>query len=288
MPWMSLFVWLAATQVEANDDAWVHSTRPPYYFAVDVGDVDTVASWYQTVLGVHEVDDTSADDGRWRIANLANDDFRIELIWDRRSSTAEGARVRGFAKLGVTVADVRTVADRVRVANGERPRVLELEQHGIRLLQLRDPEGNTIQLHSPLEEPESDEAVLLQKHRDVLQYHIDNDLESWMEGEADDYISANGGELSYPTLDERRAGRGPYLKQTTFSEYRDLVEPVVRVSEDGTLGWVICQVQIMGERREENGEPRPVHSVWAWIELYAKQAGNWVRVGNVSNQKLDY
>ena len=26
-------------------------------------------------------------------------------------------------------------------------------------------------------------------------------------------------------------------------------------------------------------------SVWAWIELYEKQEGEWKRIGNVSNRK---
>jgi hypothetical protein len=43
--------------------------------------------------------------------------------------------------LGLAVAD----------ATGTRPLVLSFESHGIRLLQLEDPDGNTVQLFSPLE-----------------------------------------------------------------------------------------------------------------------------------------
>jgi hypothetical protein len=46
---------------------------------------------------------------------------------------------------------------------------------------------------------ESDESVLLQMHRDVLRYHVENDLDAWMETESENYVSANRGEISHPT-----------------------------------------------------------------------------------------
>jgi hypothetical protein len=127
---------------------------------------------------------------------------------------------------------------------------------------------------------QDDETTLLQMHRDVLRFHVENDLDSWMAAESDKYVSANRGEITHPTIEERRARLQPYLDATTFEVYRDLVEPIVRVSGDGTLGWVICQVEIVGTRGDEE-----FTSVWAWIELYAKEDGEWRRVGNVSNRR---
>ena len=287
MRWTALLLMLSLTEASA-DEPWVQNAEGPVYFAVDVSDIDAAAAWYWTLFGVDVIDDTTADDGRWRIANLGNDTFAIELIWDRRSSAADdGARHHGFRKLGIGVSDVRAVADRVEATTGERPRIVEFERHGLRLLQLHDPDGNTIQLQSPLEDTESDEAILLRMHRDVIRFHLDNDVESWLASEGDDYVSANGGGITFPTLEERRAQRGPYLARTTFTEYRDLVDPVIRVSDDGTLGWVICQVQMAGTQRGEDGDAVPIGSVWAWIELYEKHDGAWRLIGNVSNRRGD-
>lgn len=127
---------------------------------------------------------------------------------------------------------------------------------------------------------QSDEEVLLQMHLDVLRYHIENDLDSWLATDSEDYVSANRGVISRPTIEEKRQRLQPYLDATEFSYYRDVVDPVVRVSEDGTLGWVICQVELAGVSDGEEFE-----SAWAWIELYAKEDGEWRRVGNVSNRK---
>ncbi len=267
----------------ATSDTLVQQPAAPFYFAVDVGDIDLVRPWYEQTFGVTLIDDSIADDGRWRIANLGNDQFAIELIFDRRSTEpADGVRVRGFAKLGVSVPDVELVADRVEAAGGERPRVLDFEEHGIRLVQLKDPEGNTIQLHSPLEPTESDQDILLRMHRNVLRYHVENDLDAWMADESEDHVIAGRGEISHPTTAERRARVKPYLDCTTFSVYRDLVDPIVQVSDDGSLGWVICQVEVEGECEGES-----FRDVWVWIELYEKREGRWLRVGNVSSAKPD-
>jgi predicted enzyme related to lactoylglutathione lyase len=155
----SLLILLLATPAAAGDQPWVRSVQAPVYFAVDVGDVDAAVAWYGKVFGVRLLDDTTAEDGRWRIANMRNDSLSIEIIFDRRSKApGKEERYRGFAKTGVAVPDVSAVADRVEKATGTRPRVIDFAKHGIRLIQLRDPENNVVQLHSPLKAPEADRS----------------------------------------------------------------------------------------------------------------------------------
>ena len=126
------------------------AAQRPYYFAVSVEDVDRAAVWYEKTFDLKRLDDTTADDGRWRIVNLRNDELFVEIIFDRRHG--ESARDRGIAKVGFSVADVEIVADRVAKRTGERPEIVTSKQHGIQILQLRDPEGNVIQLSSAIAE----------------------------------------------------------------------------------------------------------------------------------------
>jgi len=136
----------------ANAKPWISEMESPQYLAVDVRDVDAAIEWYTKAFGVRIIDDSRAEDGRWRIANLRNDFLMLELIWDRRTvESAPEARHHGFAKVGFFVPDVNQVADNVRETTGERPRVLDFEEHGVRLIQLRDPEDNLIQIQSKLE-----------------------------------------------------------------------------------------------------------------------------------------
>jgi hypothetical protein len=130
-----------------------------------------------------------------------------------------------------------------------------------------------------------DVAALLALHEGALAAHRDGDVDALVAPESDDYVMGNRGELFFPSKDERVAQLGPYLAQTRFTTYRDLVPPVVRVSTDGTLGWVVCQVRIEGTRTMPSGDAHPVDSTWTWVELYEKRGGRWVRTGNVSTMK---
>jgi hypothetical protein len=70
-------------------------------------------------------------------------------------------------------------------------------------------------------------AQLLAMHEQVLEAHRTGDVERWMAVEGDDYVSANGGTITFPTTGERRAMREPYLLSTSFEVYRDLQDPIV-------------------------------------------------------------
>ena len=131
----------------------------------------------------------------------------------------------------------------------------------------------------------SDTKQLLALHEEVLRAHRESNVELLLAAEQDDYVVANRGEITRPDRKARREGLGPYLRQTRFSQYADKVPPIVKVSSDGSLGWVIVQVEARGEQTTSAGGVKPLEFVSAWIELYEKQGGRWRRVGNVSNFK---
>jgi hypothetical protein len=132
-------------------------------------------------------------------------------------------------------------------------------------------------------EAKSDAARLLALHEQAMEAHRKSDVEMLLQADGADFVLVSRGEVSRPSLDQRRQFLGPYLKSVKFSEYVDVVPPVVKVSADGTLGWVIVQVRAHGT--SANGDGRTLQFQSAWIELYEKQGGDWRRTGNVSNFK---
>jgi hypothetical protein len=142
----------------------------------------------------------------------------------------------------------------------------------------------SFQSPSPASEA-GDEEQLRSLHEKVLQAHRERDVELLLADESADYVVANRGEVTRPLLSERRDRLGAYLRATTFTEYRDLIEPMVTTSADGTLGWVVAQVQARGTQVDASGDQQPLAFTCAWIELYAKRGGRWYRIGNVSNFK---
>jgi len=129
----------------------------------------------------------------------------------------------------------------------------------------------------------ADERAVRAGHETILRAHRENDLAAWTSLEADEYVEANRGRVTFPTRQERQARRAPYLQETRFTRYEDLREPLVEISDDGTMGWLIAEVAVRGSRTTADGAEEPVEFVAAWIELYRKIDGRWRLVGNVSN-----
>lgn len=130
-----------------------------------------------------------------------------------------------------------------------------------------------------------DEAALLALHRDGIEAHLQNDVDRLLAPESDDYVLVNRGEVSHPDKKSRASFLGPYLRSVRFERYADAIEPIVKVSPDRRLGWVIAQVEVKGVARTQEGAEEPLEFVSAWIELYEKRGDRWYRIGNVSNFK---
>lgn len=129
------------------------------------------------------------------------------------------------------------------------------------------------------------EEELRALHAAVLDAHRTGDVEAWMAVESADYVSVNGGRVSHPDSVSRHAARSAYLSSSTFSIYEDVREPIVHVSADGSLGWVIAEVEVRGESSRPGEEPISFHDVYAWIELYERRDGRWKMIGNASNRR---
>lgn len=126
-------------------------------------------------------------------------------------------------------------------------------------------------------------SELLRLHAEAIRFHLEDDVDGWLERERSVQLMAGRGQLFFPTAAERRGMREGYLGSTTFSVYRDLVPPVVRLADDLSQGWLMAQVEVAGTQRTEAGQEM-FSSVWAWIELFERgEDGTWLWVGNVSN-----
>jgi hypothetical protein len=58
--------------------------------------------------------------------------------------------------------------------------------------------------------------------------------------------------------------------------------PVVRVSDDGSMGWVLSRLRVKRTGPGRHGAPQERAFVYAGIMTYEKRDGRWLRVANVS------
>lgn len=131
---------------------------------------------------------------------------------------------------------------------------------------------------------DTDEASIRlgEMHAELLAIHLNDDVPSWMEMETETLVVGSRGQVVVSGPD-RAEQRRTYLAATEFDYYRDMVPPIIAVSQDCSLGWVIAQVQASGTIRSEAGVPSDLGFQAAWVELYELRDGAWRLTGNVSN-----
>lgn len=129
----------------------------------------------------------------------------------------------------------------------------------------------------------TEEQQLLRLHRIVMDDHFFGQTKNMKQHQADSLLIISAGDLFMVAGNQPDSPMDRMMANRDYTVYDDLVRPVVRVSDDGTLAWVIVQVYAKGVRFDETGKPTgPLEFVSAWIELYEKMDGVWRMTGNVS------
>jgi hypothetical protein len=122
---------------------------------------------------------------------------------------------------------------------------------------------------------EADRAELLRLHDLARTAHLEKRADLLVASFADSFLELNHGLLSRPPREESRRGMQAYFDRSTFQEWDDLAPPIVRISPDGRMAYVIVQKSVRLTRPDSLGVPQPDHTVFVWLEVYEKQAGAW-------------
>ncbi|MHA2298604.1 MAG: hypothetical protein ACXADA_21435 [Candidatus Hodarchaeales archaeon] len=132
---------------------------------------------------------------------------------------------------------------------------------------------------------ESLRSEILAYHNAFIEAHLNKNVDFFVQDIADEYFSVSYGEIRKPTKEEIKSLFTNYLNNTVFTEYRDLSEPIINFSEDGSMAWSLVQVKVKGKQTVENESERDLDFICAWITLYKRQDDKWIRLGEVSSFK---
>jgi hypothetical protein len=130
-----------------------------------------------------------------------------------------------------------------------------------------------------------DLAALAALHRGAIDAHGTSDVTRLADGEFDRSTVARRGELVETTREALVARLGPYLRSIRFARYEDVRVPVIAVSNDGSLGWIVCEIEAEGLEVAPQGRGTRVAYAFSWIETANKREGRWLRNGNASSAR---
>jgi hypothetical protein len=123
---------------------------------------------------------------------------------------------------------------------------------------------------------------LLRIHESDRRAHFETSAKRIMEHATDEFISVSGGRVRRTTRAEDLRFFEEYFKGAKYYEWDDLQPPIVRVSNDASMAWMIVRTRVRRVQTQSGGEAMERRFVYAGIMVYEKKGGRWGRVANVS------
>ncbi len=146
----------------------------------------------------------------------------------------------------------------------------------------------TVVLRLPLGSParavdlEAEKAELLRLHTLDREAHFETDADKLLRLSPDEFIAVSAGRIERVTREAQRAMFTEYFRGATYQEWDDLEPPIVSVSGDASMAWMIVRTRVRRMQKDAAGKEVERRFVYAGIMTYAKRGGRWVRVANVS------
>jgi hypothetical protein len=132
-----------------------------------------------------------------------------------------------------------------------------------------------------LEAPTIDPVQIFRLHRKILAAHCLGDAKLMADLSAARIIVAGRGELTQVSNADILGRFTSVFERLDYTNYFDIVTPLIEVSDASDLGWIAANVRAIGADRE-TGES--FDDQWAWVMMVKKVSGEWLHFGNASNR----
>ncbi|HSY57952.1 MAG TPA: nuclear transport factor 2 family protein [Terriglobales bacterium] len=125
-------------------------------------------------------------------------------------------------------------------------------------------------------------AELLALHQADRRAHFNRDVDAILSTIGPDFTYVRDGKIKEMSRDDVRKQFTEYFRGAEFSAWDDLEPPIVRVSPDGQMGWMIVLVRVAYTKTGADGKKSQDESVIAWMSAYEKRDGKWLHIANAS------
>ena len=132
---------------------------------------------------------------------------------------------------------------------------------------------------------EREKAELLEIHKADRRAHFSTDVELLLSRSSDDFVTVSEGKIYRVKRAESKAMFDEYFTNATYHEWDDLEPPIVRVSNDASMAWMIVRTRVRRTQKNSTGQEKEESFVYAGIMTYEKRDGKWRRVANVTTMQ---
>jgi hypothetical protein len=149
---------------------------------------------------------------------------------------------------------------------------------------------STAPAHSPAANRNADESAsakadLLAVHQAARRAHLNRDVDFIVAGMGPEFTTVHEGTIRVMSREDVHKQFTEYFRGAEFSAWDDLEPPVIRMSPDGKMGWMIVRVRIAYTKKDAGGGTSKEDTVMAWMSAYEKRDGRWLLVANATTSK---
>ena len=131
----------------------------------------------------------------------------------------------------------------------------------------------------------SAKAELLALHQADRRAHFNRDVEAILPTVSAKLTFVRDGKVQVMSRDDVRKQFTEYFRGAEFSAWDDLEPPIIQVSPDGRMGWMIVRVRIAYTKTDAGGAKSKEDTVMAWMSVYEKPDGKWLLIANASTSE---
>ncbi len=135
--------------------------------------------------------------------------------------------------------------------------------------------GDHVGFRCAMTSPVQSEAVneILRMHYRDRAAHFNRDAAAIYINFADEYFNLGNGEVSRGDREAGQTRMQAYFDASTFLEWDDITPPVIRVSDDGSMAYVLVHKKVRLLNKNEGGKEQI--EVFAWTTTLKKVDGKW-------------
>ena len=125
---------------------------------------------------------------------------------------------------------------------------------------------------------EQEKARLLQLHRTALQAHLEKDAGAYLAPYGSQWYDVRAAGIRLVTKEEELPVIDEYLRRTHFADISEITPPIIHLSTDASMAWVIAEIRVQASQEVAHEEERDISCRCTWVSIYEKHEGEWAQV----------
>jgi hypothetical protein len=130
---------------------------------------------------------------------------------------------------------------------------------------------------------EQEKARLLRLHQNTLRAHLENDAQAFLAPYASEWYDVRNAGVRLRTKEEAFPSIEQYFKRTHFSDISEMVAPIIHLSTDASMAWVIGVIHVRATQDGSDKQEQDFSFQCAYVSIYEKHEGEWAQVVDASS-----